>query len=49
MALPDLKKYFHVAQMRPAICGCVSDYEAKLKLLQQYVEAMEINFHWTWR
>lgn len=33
MALPDLKKYFHAAQMRPAICGCVSDYEAKLETL----------------
>jgi len=42
MALPNLRAYFHAAQIRPIIYWCTNDYEAKWKNLERYVEGREI-------
>ena len=42
MALPNLKEYFHSAQIRPIVCWCDERYEAKWKSLEQYVQGREI-------
>jgi len=42
MALPNLKEYFHAAQLRTLVCWCAKDYEAKWKNLERYVQGREI-------
>lgn len=38
MALPNLKEYFHAAQLRPVVCWCAKDHEAKWKNLELNVQ-----------
>ena len=42
MALPNLKEYFHVAQIRPVICWCDEDHVAKWKNFEQFVQGRDI-------
>ncbi len=42
MALPNLKEYFHAAQIRPVICWCDKYYVAKWKMLELLVQGREI-------
>uniref|UniRef100_A0A8C7WYM9 Reverse transcriptase domain-containing protein n=1 Tax=Oryzias sinensis TaxID=183150 RepID=A0A8C7WYM9_9TELE len=34
LALPNLKEYFYAAQLRPLVCWCVPEYEARWKELE---------------
>lgn len=42
MALPNLKEYFHAAQVRPVLCWCDKDYMAKWKNIEQFIQGREI-------
>lgn len=42
LALPNLKGYFHAAQIRYIICWCDKDYVAKWKNLEKSVQEREI-------
>lgn len=42
MVLPNLKEYFHAAQIRPVICWCDKNYMAKWKNIEQFIQGREI-------
>lgn len=43
MALPNLKEYFHAAQIKHIVCWCDKSYEAKWKNLEQFAQKREIS------
>lgn len=42
MAFPNLKGYFHAAQIRHAICWCDKDYVAKWENWEKSVQGRQI-------
>jgi len=42
LALPNLKGYFHAAQIRHVICWCDKDYVARWKNLEKLIQGREI-------